>query len=89
MIPLGIERQYPFTYLSMTFEYGIEIWYAIIVDNAHIGKELREILRVIDNRIAWSLGSGNILCQDVFGDKVLYVTYGGVFGTLSHRSPGL
>ncbi len=48
----------------MAFEHGIEIWYAILLSNIYIGKEQSDvILCIMDNGIAWSLGSRNVFYQ--------------------------
>lgn len=73
MVTLCIKWQYSFANFSMAFEHGIEIWYAILLRNSYIVKEQSKVLCIVDNGIAWSLGSRNVFYQYVLADEVLYV----------------
>ena len=45
-------------------------------------KELRDVIRVVYDGIAWTLGSRDVLTKDSFVHQILYVANGSVSGAL-------
>lgn len=62
---LCVELQNPFAYGFLAFEQGFEIVSTVLFYDVHVSEELCEVFCIIDDGIAWTLCSGDVLHQDV------------------------
>lgn len=84
-----IQRQNSLMHRYFTFVHCRQVTYAIILFNIYVGKEFGYVSGIVYDRIAWTLGSRNILTQYVFRHKVLYISNGCILGAFTERSPYL
>ena len=65
----------------------MEIWNAFLVGDAHTGKIRCDILGIVNDGIAWALGTGNVFAQNVFVHKIVQIAQSRIFSTCGEGCP--